>query len=246
MQPRLLIVLLLLVITFVSSNKKERKHRIAVDLAHKEIFWHDPNDMPGMDTAFVKRMKYMTGELKKTADAVNADFVYLKKEIKPEDLKECDLLFIHFPSTKYTPAELSAISKFINNGGALFLVMDSDYWSTLEQTNVNDIIAPFNIQFGGMSPNMLPGGKTTANAITKTPLKISYHEARIVTGGTPFCYSIHTDEYPFGTFLETKNGGRIIVMGEGMVSLYMTSWKDVNDYQCQEFMQAAFKWLYKM
>ena len=25
-------------------------------------------------------------------------------------------------------------------------------------------------------------------------------------------------------------------MGDGMVSLYMTSWEGVQDYQCQEFM----------
>jgi hypothetical protein len=42
-----------------------------------------------------------------------------------------------------------------------------------------------------------------------------------------------------------KNGGKIIVMGDGMVSLYMTSWQGVQDYQCQAFMQAAFRWLLK-
>ena len=29
-------------------------------------------------------------------------------------------------------------------------------------------------------------------------------------------------------------------MGDGMVSLYMTSWEGVQDYQCQEFMQLCF------
>ena len=41
------------------------------------------------------------------------------------------------------------------------------------------------------------------------------------------------------------NGGRIIVMGDGMVSLYMTSREGVQDYQCQELMQATFRWLLK-
>jgi hypothetical protein len=45
--------------------------------------------------------------------------------------------------------------------------------------------------------------------------------------------------------MQVKNGGRIIVMGDGMVSLYMTGWEGVQDYQCQEFMQAAFRWLLK-
>ena len=37
--------------------------------------------------------------------------------------------------------------------------------------------------------------------------------------------------------------GRIVVMGDGMTSLYMTSWEGVQDYQCQEFMQDVFRWL---
>jgi hypothetical protein len=32
-------------------------------------------------------------------------------------------------------------------------------------------------------------------------------------------------------------------MGDGMVSLYMTSWKGVNDFECGEFMHDVFKWL---
>ncbi len=28
-------------------------------------------------------------------------------------------------------------------------------------------------------------------------------------------------------------------MGDGMVSLFMTTWEGVQDYQCQEFMQAG-------
>jgi hypothetical protein len=36
-----------------------------------------------------------------------------------------------------------------------------------------------------------------------------------------------------------EKGGKIIVMGDGMVSLYMTSWEGVQDYQCQEFVQVG-------
>jgi hypothetical protein len=81
--------------------------------------------------------------------------------------------------------------------------------------------------------------------LTRQNLKISYHGARTVTGGTPFCFNDRSDTNPFGTFLQVKNGGRIVVMGDGMVSLYMTSWEGVIDYQCQEFMQDAFQWLLK-
>jgi hypothetical protein len=118
-------------------------------------------------------------------------------------------------------------------------------WSTLDQTNVNDLIRPFGIQFGGESPDSQAGGHTNAGPITDRRLKISYHGARTVSGGTPFSFNDRSDANPFGTFKQVENGGKIIVMGDGMVSLYMTSWEGVQDYQCQEFMQAAFRWLLK-
>ena len=44
---------------------------------------------------------------------------------------------------------------------------------------------------------------------------------------------------------QLKEGGKIVAMGEGMVSLYMTSWQGVNDYKCAEFMQEVIGWLLK-
>jgi len=219
--------------------------RICMDVAHQPRFWRDPSDMPGMEPRVIERVKYMTGEFEKTATAVGAHLSYLKKEVQPKDLEGCDLLFIHIPSTRYTPGEVSAISNFVSGGGSLFLVMDQDTWSTLEQTGVNDVIRPFGMQFGGESPDSESGGHTKAGLITDQRLKISYHGARTVTGGTPFCFNDRSDAHPFGTFKEVEKGGKVVVMGDGMVSLYMTRWEGVQDYQCQEFMQAVFRWLLK-
>ena len=247
MKPIILFTLLLTVlgISAHAQTPTSAKSRICMDVAHQQKFWNDPADMAGKDPKQIERVKYMTGELTKTATAVNASLFYLKKEITPKDLEGCDLLFIHIPSSKYTPGEVSTISRFITGGGSLFLVMDQDMWSTLEQTNVNDLIRPFGIQFGGESPDSQAGGHTKAGVITDKRLKISYHGARTVTGGTPFGFNDRSDDYPFGAFKEVENGGKVVVMGDGMVSLYMTSWEGVQDYQCQEFMQAVFRWLLK-
>ena len=158
---------------------------------------------------------------------------------RPKLLHSADLL------CDYAPGEVSAISTFIANAGSLFLVMDQDSWSTLEQTGVNDLIRPFGMQLGAESPDSLAGGHTNAGLVTDKRLKISYHGARTVKGGTPFCFNDRSDAYPFGAFKEVEKGGKIIVMGDGMVSLYMTSWEGVQDYQCQEFMQGVFRWLLK-
>ena len=243
--PFTLVLSLLAAVGAHAQTATPAKHRVCMDVAHQQKFWHDPADMPGMDANMIQRVKYMTGEFVKTASSVDASLSYLKKEVQPKDLEGCDLVFIHIPSAKYTPGEVSAVSKYIASGGSLFLVMDQDMWSTLEQTNVNDLIRQFGIQFGAESPDSEAGGHTKAGLITDKRLKISYHGARTVTGGTPFCFNDRSDAHPFGTFLETKNGGKVIVMGDGMVSLYMTSWEGVQDYQCQEFMQAVFRWLLK-
>jgi hypothetical protein len=248
MKPIPLFTLLFSLLAGICANAQTpapAKYRICMDVAHQQRFWHDPADMAGMDVKLIERVKYMTAEFAKTAASVNASQSYLKKEVKPKDLERCDLLFIHIPSAKYTLGEVTAISKYIASGGSLFLVMDQDMWSTLEQANVNDLIRPFGIQFGGESPDSLAGGHTKAGLITDKSLKISYHGARAVTGGTPFCFNDRSDAHPFGRFMEVENGGKIIVMGDGMVSLYMTSWEGVHDYQCQEFMQDVFRWLLK-
>ena len=247
MRPIILFTLLftLLGICADAQTPTPAKSRICMDVAHQQKFWDDPADMAGKDVKVIERVKYMTGELVKTASAVDASLSYLKKEIGPRDLAGCDLLFIHIPSAKYTPGEVSAISNYITGGGSLFLVMDQDMWSTLEQTRVNDLIQPFGMQFGAEGPDSLAGGHTKAGVITEKGLKVSYHGARTVTGGTPFAFNDRSDDYPFGTFAEVKNGGKIVVMGDGMVSLYMTSWEGVQDYQCQEFMQGVFRWLLK-
>ena len=225
---------------------KPVSYHIVIDAAHKQTFWGDPKFLFVMNRDLEPdRVKYLNAEISKTAASVNADVAYLNSAIKPADLAKADLLFIHVPAAQYTPPEVDAITAFVKTGGSLFLVMEEDYWSTLKKTNVNDLVRPFGIQFGGTNPDKFSGGHTRAGLITPKPLKISYHGARIVTGGTPFCFNDRTEKFPFGVFLATQTGGKIIAMGEGMTSLYMTSWENVNDYQCSEFMRDTFEWLLK-
>lgn len=244
------IALVVLAIVFQANHlfaqSSGSRQRILVDISHGQKFYNDPADMKGKDSALVERIKYMTGELEKNANALEAEMAYIKKEITPYDLAKCDLLFIHMPSSKYSAAEIKAIQQYIQKGGSLFLVMEVDFWSTLAQANVNDIVSPFGIVFKSDNPDTKSsGGYTKASLVTNKRFSIPYHGARIVEGGTPFSYSTHTEANPFGIYKEVKGGGKIIAMGDGMVSLYMTSWEGVNDYQCSQFMHDAFAWLLK-
>lgn len=235
---------LLVMIAFASQTMaQEDSRKVLIDVAHGQKFWNDPNDMKGMDPNFIDRVKYMTSEITKSAASVNAGIDYIKGKIKPADLEACDILFIHIPSSKYNAEEVSAINDYLKNGGALFLAMDADYWSTLDQTGVNEIISPAGITFEGDNPDTLSGGYTKPTAITNKKLKVTFHGGRIVKGGTPFCFTNQSETRPFGTYAKLPTGGKIVAMGDGMVSLYMTSWKEINDYQCSEFMHEVFAWL---
>jgi hypothetical protein len=238
--------LLLLQANQLLAQTAKTKQRIVVDVAHGQRFWKDAASVANDTSAPAERVRYLNGELAKNAASLNATVNYLNTAITPTALANCDVLFIHIPSAKYTPTETKAIQQYIGQGGSLFLVMDADYWSTLEQVNANDIVSPFGITFKGDNPDgQSSGGYSSPGKVASKRFSIPYHGARVVEGGTPFCFSNQTEKNPFGVYTEAKNGGRIIAMGDGMVSLYMNSWQGVNDYQCAPFMQDALAWLLK-
>lgn len=240
------VLLLMLLINGSFAQPSTAKKRVIIDIAHNQKFYNDPAAMEGKDPAFVDRIRYMTGELSKNAAALNGEVSFQNTGLTAEALATCDLLFIHMPSAKYSDEEVKAIQQYVQKGGALFIVMEVDYWATLEQANVNDIVRPFGIVFKADNPDQKSsGGHTRPGKVTDKRFSIPYHGARMVEGGTSFCFSNQTDENPFGVYKEIKNGGKIVAMGDGMVSLYMTSWEGVNNYQCSEFMQETLTWLLK-
>ena len=235
---------ILAVMLITCMNGFAQKKKILIDVAHGQKFYSDPADNISTQLVPMERLKYMTGELTKNASAHNAELAYQKSAIVGDALSGVDLLFIHVPSTKYTAEECKVIQDYIGKGGSLFLVFEEDYWATLDQLNANDILKPFDIVFGENNPDKSVGGHATKGKVFTTEYKIPFHGARLVDGGTPLATS-NADSKPFGVFKEVKGGGKIIAMGEGMVSLYMTSWQGVSDYQCAPFMQDVIGWLVK-
>jgi len=224
--------------TDLSAQKK-----ILVDVGHGQKFYSDPADMISTELVPTDRLKYMIGELTKNATAHNAVIGYLKAPITTEAVAKGDLLFIHTPSTKFSDDECKAIRQFIDKGGALFIVIEEDYWATLTQVNANDIVSSFGITFKSNSPDTTVGGHSVPGPVTKKKYSIPFHGARVIEGGKPFAFSNALNAKPFGVYAETKGGGKVVAMGEGMASLYMTSWQGVTNYQCAEFMGDVVGWL---
>ena len=224
--------------TELSAQKK-----ILVDVGHGQKFYSDPADGISTELVPTDRLKYMIGELTKNATAHNAVIGYLKAPVTTEALSKADLLFIHTPSTKYSDDECKAIRQFVDKGGALFIVIEEDYWATLSQVNANDIVSSFGITFKSNSPDTTVGGYSVPGVVTKKKYSIPFHGARTIDGGKPFAFSNAPNARPFGVYAETNGGGKVVAMGEGMVSLYMTSWQGVTDYQCAGFMGDVVGWL---
>jgi hypothetical protein len=246
MNPNMKIILVLILLAGIWANVNAQKKTVLVDVGHGQKFYSDPADNISTQLVPAERLTYMTGELSKNAATSNATIAFQKSAITSEVLAKVKVLFIHVPSAKYTAEEVTAIQQFVAKGGSLFLVSEVDYWATLDQTNVNDILKPFGITFKGDHPDgAATGGHAETTAVTAEKYKIPYHGARLVDGGTPFAYSDKDNQNPFGVYKEVKGGGKIVAMGEGMVSLYMTSWQGVTDFQCSGFMGAVFAWLLK-
>jgi hypothetical protein len=228
-----------------SSGLLAQKKKILFDVAHGQKFYSDPADKISTELVPTQRLEYMTGELTKNAVAHNAEINYLKTSITSEALSKTDLLFIHIPSIKYSTEECKVIRQYLEKGGSLFIAIEEDYWATLDQVNANDILSPFGIKFSTDNPDKTVGGHASESKITKKKYSIPFHGARLVEGGTPFAFSNKSEPSSFAVFTEVTGGGKIIAMGEAMVSLYMTSWQDVNNYECAPFMQDVVGWLLK-
>lgn len=229
--------------TRLSAQPVKSRYSIHVDVSHGQTFWNDPVAMTkgaGQDSAVARDL---TNQLRETASSLGASVDFLKAEITTEGLASTDLLFIHMPSAQYSNDEVAAIKQYVRQGGSLFLVLDVDSWSTLEQTNVNDIIKPFNIQFGQDSSDSLSGGYTTPSAVVSKKMDVIYHGGRLLEGGIAFCFNRQSNE-AFGTYQVTENGGKVVAMGDGMASLYMTDWEETN-YSTQQFMTEVVQWLLK-
>jgi hypothetical protein len=224
--------------TDLSAQKK-----ILVDVGHGQKFYSDPADMISTELVPTDRLKYMIGELTKNGAAHNAIIGYLKAPVTTEALSKVDLLFIHTPSNKYSDDECTAIRQFVEKGGALLIVIEEDYWATLSQVNANDIVSSFGITFKSDSPDTTVGGHSVPGKVTKKKYSIPFHGARVIEGGKPFAFSNAPNAKPFGVYAEIKGGGKVVAMGEGMASLYMTSWQGITDYQCAGFMDDVVGWL---
>jgi hypothetical protein len=141
------------------------------------------------------------------------------------------LLYLRAPSKQFTATEAEAIIAFVKRGGSLLLVLDEERRQSLETTRVNDLISPFGLRLTADTEH-LPntGAVAKAGEINKADREVPYDGGRAVEGGTPFAFQLDKDgkpAQPYGAYARVNGGGRIVVLAEGMASLFLGDPKGV-------------------
>ena len=140
-------------------------------------------------------------------------------------LEGARILYLRAPSKEFTASEAEAIVAFVKAGGSLLLVLDEERRQSLEKTKVNDLISPFGIRLTADTEYLHNnGGLAKAGEINKADREVPFSGGRAVEGGTAFAFQLDKDgkpSKPFGAYKRLDNGGRIVVLGEGMASLFL-------------------------
>jgi hypothetical protein len=150
-----------------------------------------------------------------------------KGPITPESLKGSRLVYLRAPNITFAAPEKAAIVSFVKQGGSLLLVLDEEQRQSLAKTGVNDIIAPFGMTLSGDTPRIPnTGAMAKAGEINKADREVPYDGGREVFGGTPFAYQLDRQGHlaqPYAAYAKVDAGGRVVVLAEGMASLFLGS-----------------------
>jgi hypothetical protein len=188
----------------ITSKRAEAK-KIYFDMAHGEAPWPRPMD------EVAKRVGYVLepGRGPVTAEAVAGS----------------QLVYLRAPNKALQDSEKQALLSFVRAGGSLLVVLDEEERQKLAVVGVNDVIEPFGLKLSGDTPRIAnTGAIAKAGEINKADREIPYDGGRQVFGGTPFAYQLDRDgnpAQPFAAYARLDNGARIVVMGEGMASLFL-------------------------
>jgi hypothetical protein len=190
---------------FLSSSHAGDGRKIYFDLAHGEMPW------PPQMAELSKQLHY---QLEPGRGPITA-----------ETLAGSRLVYFRAPNKAIQPSEKQAIIAFVNAGGSLLVVLDEEERQKLAVVGVNDVIEPFGLKLSGDTPRIPnTGAIAKAGEINKADRDVPYDGGRQVFGGTPFAYQLDyqgNPAQPYAAYVKLDSGGRIIVMGEGMASLFL-------------------------
>jgi hypothetical protein len=165
------------------------------------------------------------GQLNAVAKKLGLEIETSTAPITGAALKGARILYVRAPSLEFTAAETEAIVAFVKAGGSLLLVLDQERRQSLEKTGVNNFISPFGIRLTPDTDYLHnTGAVAKAGEINKADREVPFSGGREVQGGTAFAFQLDKEgnpAQPFGAYARLADGGRVIVLGEGMASLFL-------------------------
>ena len=152
-------------------------------------------------------------------------FRYPPKPITTGALEGARILYLRAPSTEFTASETAAIVAFVKGGGSLLLVLDEERRQSLEKTGVNNLISPFDMRLTPDTEYLHNNGAVAKageinkadrrGALQRRPRRRGRHGVRVSARQRGQALA------PLGAYKRLDNGGRIVVLGEGMASLFL-------------------------
>jgi hypothetical protein len=165
------------------------------------------------------------GQLDAAAKKIGLEIQTSAGPVTAAALEGARILYLRAPSKEFTATETEAIVAFVKGGGSLLLVLDEERRQSLEKTGVNNLISPFGLRLTPDTEYLHNnGGVAKAGEINKADREVPFSGGRAVEGGTAFAFQLDKEgkpSQPFGTYKRLDNGGRIVVLGEGMASLFL-------------------------
>lgn len=159
------------------------------------------------------------------ASALGTEIRTATEPLTPAALDGVKLLYLRAPSAPFADGEKKTIVDFVRGGGSLLVVLDENQRQDLARVGANDFLMPFGLEFTGDTEYLHNcGGIAKSGVINAADREVPYSGGRAVKGGTPFAWRLDADgnpAEPFAAWHEHDGGGRILVMGEGMASLFM-------------------------
>lgn len=159
------------------------------------------------------------------ATKLGVEIISHQTPITAQGLKGYRLLMLRAPSQEITADEAKAIIDFVKQGGSLLLIQDEERRQKLEITKANEVLAPFGLRLTGDTPyRHNTGGLAQKGTINAADREIPYSGGRAVEGGTPFAWQLDADgkpAQPFAAYTVVGTRGRVVVMGEGMASIFL-------------------------
>ena len=159
------------------------------------------------------------------AAKLNAEIVAHQAPITTAALQGYRLAVLRAPLQEIKDDERAALVGFVKQGGSLLLVVDEERRTSLATTRVNALIEPFGLTLTADVPYLHNNGAIAKKGpINAADRELPYSGGRAVEGGTPFAWQLDKDGKPaqvLGALTVVGSRGRVVVLGEGMASLFL-------------------------